>query len=222
MVNTITTAPKAEIVCDRWIKATWDEFKTLSDDPAHAEMARFYYDHDTMRMEMAALGPLHGRNNSVVYDVISLFAIAKNIRILKLTNTSFRKTGTQECQPDCSFYMGDSFKLPPQNNSSIDLDSFEVPHLVVEIATTSLNDDLGRKRILYEQLGVKEYWVANGGESKVYAFEVSGGRSGTIRESQVLVGLSIAIVEEALKRSLTEDDGAIARWLLQTFTVLPA
>ena len=48
-----------------------------------------------------------------------------------------------------------------------------------------------------------------------------GGRSGTIKESQVLVGLSIATVEEALKRSLTEDDSAIARWLLQTFTVLP-
>ena len=219
MVNT-TTTPKAEIISDRWVKATWEDFKTLSEDPNYAEKARFYYDHDTMRIEMAALGPLHGRNNSVVYDVISLYAIAKNIRILKLTNTSYRKTGIQECQPDCSFYIGDSFLLTPQNNSSIDLDSFEVPHLVVEIATTSLNDDLGRKRILYEQLGVKEYWVVNGGESQVYAFEVSSGRSGTIRESQVLVGLSIAIVEEALNRSLTEDDSAIARWLLQTFTSL--
>jgi len=217
MVNTVTTAPKAEIVSDRWIKASWDEFITLSDDPTHAEKARFYYDHDTMRIEMAANGSLHGRNNSVVYDVISLYPIAKNIRILKLTNTSFRKTGLQECQPDCFFYIGDSFLLPPQNNISIDLDQFEVPHLVVEIATTSLNDDLGRKRILYEQLGVKEYWVVNGGESQVYAFEMSGGRSGTIKESQVLVGLSIATVEEALKRSQTEDDGAIARWLLQTF-----
>lgn len=221
MVNT-TTAPKAEIVSDRWVKATWEDFKTLSEDPNYAEKARFYYDHDTMRIEMAALGPLHGRNNSVVYDVISLYAIAKSIRILKLTNTSFRKTGLHECQPDCSFYIGDSFLLPPQNNSSIDLDSFEIPHLVVEIATTSLNDDLGRKRILYEQLGVKEYWVVNGGESQVYAFEMSGGRSGTIRDSQVLEGLSIAIVEEAIKRSQAEDDGAIARWLLQTFTVSPS
>ena len=149
MVNTVT-APKADIVSDRWVKATWDEFRILSEDPDYAEMASFYYDHDTMRIEMSALGPLHGRNNSVVYDVISLFAIAKSIRILKLTNTSFRKTGTQECQPDCSFYIGNHFLLTPQNNSSIDLDQFEVPHLVVEIATTSLNDDLGRKRILYE------------------------------------------------------------------------
>jgi Uma2 family endonuclease len=76
MVNTVTTAPKAEIVSDRWIKASWDEFITLSDDPTHAEKARFYYDHDTMRIEMAANGSLHGRNNSVVYDVISLYAIA--------------------------------------------------------------------------------------------------------------------------------------------------
>ncbi|MFN8785897.1 MAG: hypothetical protein ACK5Y3_10490 [Pseudanabaena sp.] len=49
MVNT-TTTPKAEIVSDRWVKATWDEFQTLSEDPAYAERARFYYDHDTMRI----------------------------------------------------------------------------------------------------------------------------------------------------------------------------
>ncbi|MEA5480043.1 hypothetical protein VB774_20635 [Pseudanabaena galeata UHCC 0370] len=75
MVNTVTN-PKVELDCDRWVKATWDEFVALADDPAHEEMARFYYDHDTMRIEMAANGSLHGRNNSVVYDVISLYAIA--------------------------------------------------------------------------------------------------------------------------------------------------
>jgi hypothetical protein len=28
------------------------------------------------------------------------------------------------------------------------------PHLVIEVATTTLSDDLGRKRLLYERLGV--------------------------------------------------------------------
>jgi hypothetical protein len=34
---------------------------------------------------------------------------------------------------------------------------------------------------------------------------------------QVLVGLDIATVEAALRRSQTDDDGAINRWLMQEF-----
>jgi hypothetical protein len=56
------------------------------------------------------------------------------------------------------------------------------------------------------------------GNSKVIAFEVSDGRSGQIRESKVLPGLLIDVVEEALRRGQTEDDGTVNRWLLQIFT----
>ena len=38
-----------------------------------------------------------------------------------------------------------------------------------------------------------------------------------IRESKVLGGLSIDLVEEALKRSQNEDDTAITRWLMKVF-----
>jgi Uma2 family endonuclease len=34
-------------------------------------------------------------------------------------------------------------------------------NLVIEIAVYSVNDDLGFKRLLYERLGVKEYWINN-------------------------------------------------------------
>ena len=46
-------------------------------------------------------------------------------------------------------------------------------------------------------------------EQKVIAFSVAEGRSGEIRESLVLPGLLISVVEEALQRSQAEDDGAI-------------
>jgi hypothetical protein len=60
--------------------------------------------------------------------------------------------------------------------------------------------------------------VADVEQSKVIAFEVSEGRSGQIRESKVLSGLLMDVVEEALRRSQTEDDSTVNRWLLQTFT----
>ncbi|CAN5780126.1 hypothetical protein BH23CYA1_BH23CYA1_19610 [soil metagenome] len=41
-------------------------------------------------------------------------------------------------------------------------------------------------------------------------------RSGQIRISVVLPGLAIDVIEEALRRSQTENDGAIAQWLVRT------
>jgi hypothetical protein len=50
------------------------------------------------------------------------------------------------------------------------------------------------------------------------AFSIADGRSGEIQASQVLPGLTIALVEEALQCSQTQDDGEINRWLLQSFS----
>ncbi len=67
---------------------------------------------------------------------------------------------------------------------------------------------------LTDALGVKEYWVVNVNAGQVIAFALAKGGSNRIQDSQVLPGLQISLIEEALKRSLTEDDGAISRWLL--------
>lgn len=170
---------------------------------------------------MSPVGPIHAHENSIVSNVVRLFATIRNIQIYEYTNCSFRKKGESECQPDIAFYLGADLKLPPRNNAPVDLNKFDLPTLIVEISSTTLQDDLGYKRLLYERLGIKEYWVVNAQTSDVYAFAIADGRSGIITRSQVLEGLEIATVQEALKRSQTEDDGAIARWLLQTFAVLP-
>ncbi|WP_215618313.1 hypothetical protein [Leptothoe kymatousa] len=48
------------------------------------------------------------------------------------------------------------------------------------------------------------------------AFSIAEGHSGQIQVSEVLPGLKMSLVEEALVRSQTADDGAITRWLMQT------
>lgn len=89
---------------------------------------------------------------------------------------------------------------------------------VTEIASTTLSDDLGPKRLLYERIGVTEYWVVNVKAASVVAFAVANGGSWQIQTSQVLPDLAIATIEEALRRSQTEEDGAVNRWLLQQFS----
>lgn len=210
-------ATTQSLTTDTWVRASWEEFLSLV-QRCEYEKGRSYYDDGCMRIEMAAVGPIHGRDNSVVARVVSLFATVKNIRIVEYTNTSFRKAGIRECQPDSAFYSGTDLRLPLRTNSPVNIELYDPPTLAIEIASTTLNDDLGRKRLLYERLGVREYWVVDVSASETIAFEVLGGGSRQIQESKVVSGLKIAVVEEALKRSQTEEDGAINRWLLQLFS----
>lgn len=214
MVNTLP-APQ-DLVSDTWRSASWEEYTLLADHP-NSESGRCYYDQGWMRIEMSALGPLHGRENSIVSTLVVLFTTLKNIRSVELTNTTFRKIGIRDCQPDIAFYLGAAFRLPVLDNTPVDVDQFGAPQLVIEIASTSLSDDLGRKRLLYERLGIQEYWVVDITGGEVFAFAVADGGSKQIRVSKVLPGLELDLVEEALQRAQSQDDGAINRWLLQTF-----
>lgn len=215
MVNAppvLTTVPT-----DTWVEATWEDFLTFADDPTLAN-GRFYYDQGYMRIEMLPIGSAHSQDNSIVSTVIILYAAIKNIPIKELSNASFRKIGVRESQPDIAFYIGNNLRFPPRNNAPINLNEIDPPNLVVEIAASSLEDDTTRKQKLYQRLGVREYWVVDVNQSQVIASCLSPSESIPIRESQVLPGLEIDLVEEALRKSATEDDGKISRWLLATFS----
>jgi Uma2 family endonuclease len=205
------------IVTDTWVNVSWDEFMEFVDHLDY-QQGRFYYYENYMRIDMLPVGFRHGHHNATVSKVVSLFATLKNIKIIEATNTSFRKIGESECQPDLAFYIGEKIKFPPLNNSPVNINELAAPTLVVEIAASSINDDLGFKRLLYERLGVKEYWVMNANNDDIIAFEISDGGSRRIEESKVLPGLQIATVKEAIHRSLTQDDGEVNRWLLGIFS----
>ncbi|MEA5448341.1 Uma2 family endonuclease [Leptolyngbya sp. CCNP1308] len=199
---------------DTWVKATWDDFVATLDTAPYDE-SRGYFDNGYMRIERAPLGGGHARQNSVVSKVVSLFAMVRSLRCTEFTNGSFHKTGERGCQPDVAFYIGPNFRLPPQDNSPIDINVFGPPTLAIEIGGSSFKDDLGAKRLLYERLGVGEYWVVNVAEQQVLAFAVAEGGSRQIWVSAVLPGLELSLVEEAVGRSQTEDDTTLMRWLME-------
>lgn len=208
----LSTSPP--IQTDTWVKTTWETFVATLEEPQY-EDGRGYFDHGYMRVEMAPLGAGHSRQNSVISKAISLFAMVRNLRSVEFTNCSFYKTGERGCQPDAAFYIGADFKLPPQDNAPIDVTAFGPPTLAIELGASLFKDDLGAKRLLYERLGVAEYWVVNVAERDVIAF--ANCQSGEIQTSKVLPGLEMALVKQALAKSQTEDDTALMQWLLNIF-----
>lgn len=87
--------------------------------------------------------------------------------------------------------------------------------MAVEIADTTLANDLGEKRLLYEDLGVAEYWVVDVKKAKITAFKIiAKGASQRINESIVLSGLNISLLEEGLRRSRVMDNTTVGAWFL--------
>jgi Uma2 family endonuclease len=123
----------------------------------------------------------------------------------------------QECQPDVSYYIGERALILPRGTKVVNLNEYPPPDLAIKLGDTSLSDDLNRKKQSYEELKVLEYWVVNVAKAKLSAFAITDGKSQPITESQVLPGLAMSLLEEALRRSRSCDQTEVGAWLLQEF-----
>ncbi len=204
---------QTHLLTDTWVAVNWDEYIIAINQP-HLANAKGYYDNGQLRIEMSPVGFDHASDNTIILFAVNLFCTLKNISIRGLTNCSYRKTGVRECQPDVSYYVGEQAKLAIKGTSVIDLDNYPAPDLVIEIASTSLADDLGKKRLLYEAMNVAEYWVVDVQNSQIVALAISDGGSKRIYQSQVLPLLEMTLLEETLQRSRQMDNTQVGAWLI--------
>jgi Uma2 family endonuclease len=207
---------RTKLLTDTWIAASWDEYIQTVEAPAYKN-ARGYYYQGYMRLEMLPIGHARSRDDGTIALAVNLFCITKGIAMDVLPNCSYRKTGIQECQPDVSYYLGDRARIIPQGTSIVDLDRFPPPDLIIEVAVTTLLDDRGNKRALYEELGVSEYWIVNVNQTEIIAYAMADQGSNRIHTSQVLPNLPIATLEAALRRSRETDQSQVGAWLLSQF-----
>ncbi|MBF2083431.1 Uma2 family endonuclease [Thermoleptolyngbya sp. C42_A2020_037] len=207
---------QTKLLTNTWVSASWDEYLNLIQDPA-LEKAKGYYCDGRMRVEMTPIGNDHACDHTVVIVAVGLFSALRNITLTGRDNCTYRKTGYSEAQPDVSYYIGDAANAIPWGTTIIDLGQYPAPTLVIEIANTSLADDKGEKRLLYEALGVGEYWVVDVANVQILAFAIADGGSKRITESQVLPGLNLSLLEDTLRRTRETPQSEVIRWLLTQF-----
>ncbi|MFN6535843.1 MAG: Uma2 family endonuclease [Nostoc sp. EkiNYC01] len=207
---------QTQLVTDTWIAVTWNEYIQIIENPAY-EKAKSYYHNGYMRIEMPPLGHDHACDNTIIAFAVNLFCTIKGILAKGLTNCTYRKTGFNEAQPDVSYYIGENADVIPYGTSIINLDIYPAPDLVIEVANTSLADDRGEKRLLYEDLGVKEYWILDVQNVQIMAFVIENQGSRRITESHILPGLAISLLNEALRRTRQMNQSQVGAWLLTEF-----
>ncbi len=123
----------------------------------------------------------------------------------------------KNAQVYASYYLGKKADIIPYQTSIIDLEKYPAPDLVIEIANSSLADDKGEKRILYENIAVAEYWIVDVQNVEIIAFAVADRGSKQIRKSLVLPGLKISLLEQALQISRNSNQRLVGAWLMEKF-----
>jgi Uma2 family endonuclease len=203
-------------ITDSWIKGTWEEYLAAINNFPENQGKSYYYN-GYYRLEMTPIGNDHASDHAILIFAVSLYATLKNLAFNAKDNCSFRKSGYQEVQPDISYYFADKANLISYGTSLIDLNQYPPPDLVIEISKSTLNDDLGNKRLLYEELGVSEYWSVKVDDPQIFAFEIIDRGSKRIDISKVLPNLKLSVLESALQQARTRDQSQVGRWLISQF-----
>lgn len=194
--------------------ATWEDYEVLRDrDDIDWQKIAFYQ--GWLWADMATEGPNHASHSDLMTMIFGFWAFLNPDAVLQSYGRCLiENPQTQACAPDLVLYKGDSIpRWQPGEPRKILLHQHRLPDLVGEVADTSLSFDLDEQKQLYASLAIPEYWVVDVKGIRLFAFGLTkAGQYEPITISQVLTGLSIALVEQALETSTTDTNTAAANW----------
>jgi Uma2 family endonuclease len=197
--------------------ATWADYVQVRDS-ADLDWQKIAFCKGWLWVDMGTEGPGHARFSDLMTMIFGFWAFLHPEQpIESFGRCLIESPETHACAPDLVLYKGENI---PQWQAGtprrIDLAQHRLPDLVGEIGDTTLSLDLDEQKQLYASLGIAEYWVIDVKGMRLFAFGLnSNGIYERIEVSQVLNGLSIALLEQALERLATETNTAAANWLMQ-------
>jgi Uma2 family endonuclease len=166
-------------------------------------------------IEVAPQGVPHSIDWEVIGSAISLYCAKQGIPALGLINVTLRHPHVRQAPPDLAYLLRGKAGVIGEITGVIDLRTAPLPDIAIQLGATSFRDDLGPKRVLYEEMGVAEYWVEDVERTAMPGWAISGGTSTTIRESQAIPGLTFDLIEEALRLQRRTDLSQTVAMLLR-------
>ena len=167
---------------------------------------------------MGTEGPNHASLSDLITAIFFAWAfLHPEVPIQSYGRCLIENFETQACAPDLVLYQGDNIpRWQPGQPRRIVAPGQRLPDLVGDISDTTLSTDLDEQKRLYASLGIPEYWVIDVKGLRLFAFGLTDmGVYEPIQVSQVLMGLPLNLVEQALERSETDTNTAALTWLMQ-------
>ncbi len=215
--QSVTVSPRRQ-----WQRATWQDYMVLRDAPTR-ERIKLAFNQGWLWVDMGGEGINHSGTSDLFTSLVFLWAIQHPEQLFtSLGRCLLEKPETQACAPDLVLYVGEDFpKWQEGEPRRVDLSQWRVPDLVGEISDTTLTTDLDEQKHLYAVLGIPEYWVVDVRGRRVFAFQLQADGSYQIgSESRILVGLPIALLEEALQQLSQGTNTRAAAWFAQQIAKL--
>ncbi|MFT0812472.1 Uma2 family endonuclease [Synechococcus sp. OH20] len=197
--------------------ATWQDYLTICNHPT-LDWQKISFYQGWLWVNMGKEGPEHASVSDFITIIFGFWAfLHPDVPLQSYGRCLIEYPETHACAPDLVLYKGENIpRYQAGEPRQIDLRFQRPPDLVGEIADTTLALDLDEQKQLYASLGIPEYWVIDVKGRRVFAFALAeDGRYRAIAQSQVLAGLPIALLEQALERLANETNTAAANWLLQ-------
>lgn len=204
----------------QWQRATWQDYVALRDAPTQERM-KLAFNQGWLWITLGGEGITHAGVSDLFTSLLFLWAIQHPEQLFtSLGRCLLEKPETQACAPDLVLYVGADYpQWQPGEPRRIDLSQSRVPDLVGEISDTTLAADLDEQKHLYASLGVPEYWVVDVRGQRVFVFLLQeNGEYKICEESKALAGLSIALLEEVLRRLSDGTNTSAAAWFAQQIT----
>ncbi|MFS8898185.1 Uma2 family endonuclease [Synechococcus sp. H65.1] len=197
--------------------ATWQDYLTICNHPT-LDWQKISFYQGWLWVNMGKEGPEHASVSDFITIIFGFWAfLHPDVPLQSYGRCLIEYPETHACAPDLVLYKGENIpRYQTGEPRRIDLRFQRPPDLVGEIADTTLALDLDEQKQLYASLGIPEYWVIDVKGRRVFAFALAeDGRYRAIAQSQVLAGLPIALLEQALERLASQTNTAAANWLLQ-------
>ena len=200
-MESVLTEPKNQVVIEEHVilsNVSWQSYEQLLKDHEDQSVPRFIYDNGNLEIHKPS--QKHEKKAVFLEKIVETIAEEREIEILSLRSTTFKKDSTQKgVEPDGCFYLQSYDKV--FGTEKIDLEQFP-PDLVIEIDIFSPSVN---RFPIYAEFKVPEIWRYANDEVKIHLFD--GENYAEAAESRALPEITSELLtgwlaeSETMKRS---------------------